>query len=60
MLTVISGIEAEAEGELYIKGASMFSKYYNRPEATKEAFTTIKGDRWFKTGKNFRHSNFVF
>ena len=34
-------------GELQVKGPSVFSNYYNNPQATKEAFTE---DGWFKTG----------
>jgi len=35
------------DGELYIKSATMFKEYYNKPEKTKEEFTE---DGWFKTG----------
>ena len=34
-------------GEILVKGPSVFNEYWNKPEATKEAFTT---DGWFKTG----------
>ena len=34
-------------GEILIKGPSVFQEYWNKPEATKEAFTD---DGWFKTG----------
>eukprot|EP00128_Syssomonas_multiformis_P006525 Colp12_sorted_trinity150504_noHs@5348 len=36
-----------SEGELQIKGPSVFQEYWGRPEATKEIFTD---DGWFKTG----------
>ncbi|XP_067392823.1 malonate--CoA ligase ACSF3, mitochondrial-like [Emydura macquarii macquarii] len=35
------------EGELFVKGPTVFREYWNRPEETKEAFTP---DGWFKTG----------
>ncbi len=34
-------------GEIQVKGAHVFLEYWNKPEATKQAFTE---DRWFKTG----------
>ena len=34
-------------GEIQIKGATVFSEYWERPEATAEAFTP---DGWFRTG----------
>ena len=34
-------------GEILIKGPSVFEEYWNKPEATKDAFTD---DGWFKTG----------
>ena len=33
-------------GEIHLRGANVFSGYWNRPEATQEAF----GDGWFRTG----------
>ena len=35
-------------GELYVRGPTVFSQYWNKPEASKESFTP---DGWFKTGK---------
>lgn len=35
------------EGELLVKGDSVFKEYYNKPEATKREFTP---DKYFKTG----------
>ena len=34
-------------GEILIKGPSVFEEYWNKPDATQEAFTE---DGWFKTG----------
>ncbi|XP_067929239.1 malonate--CoA ligase ACSF3, mitochondrial-like [Watersipora subatra] len=34
-------------GELYVRGPTVFSQYWNKPEASKESFTP---DGWFKTG----------
>eukprot|EP00058_Branchiostoma_floridae_P008654 XP_002594142.1 hypothetical protein BRAFLDRAFT_73563 [Branchiostoma floridae] len=43
---VSPGME-EQEGELLVKGPGVFKQYWNRPDATTEAFTP---DGWFKTG----------
>ncbi|NWI20942.1 ACSF3 synthetase, partial [Crypturellus soui] len=43
---VTPGLEGQ-EGELLVKGPSVFREYWNRPKETKEAFTP---DGWFKTG----------
>ncbi|XP_062327244.1 malonate--CoA ligase ACSF3, mitochondrial isoform X1 [Osmerus eperlanus] len=40
------GLEGK-EGELRVRGACVFQKYWNKPQETKESFTT---DGWFKTG----------
>ncbi|XP_037371637.1 malonate--CoA ligase ACSF3, mitochondrial isoform X2 [Talpa occidentalis] len=37
----------EKEGELLVRGPSVFREYWDKPEATKGAFTP---DGWFKTG----------
>ncbi|MGB5323994.1 MAG: AMP-binding protein [Pseudomonadales bacterium] len=39
-------LKTAASGELLIRGPSVFSTYYNNPQATEESF---EGD-WFKTG----------
>ncbi|XP_007468506.1 PREDICTED: acyl-CoA synthetase family member 3, mitochondrial [Lipotes vexillifer] len=43
---VTPGFE-EKEGELLVRGPSVFREYWDKPEETKTAFTS---DGWFKTG----------
>nr|XP_060644396.1 malonate--CoA ligase ACSF3, mitochondrial [Anolis sagrei ordinatus] len=43
---VTPGLENK-EGELFVKGPTVFREYWNKPTETKEAFTP---DGWFKTG----------
>ncbi|XP_075795967.1 malonate--CoA ligase ACSF3, mitochondrial isoform X1 [Pelodiscus sinensis] len=43
---VTPGLDGK-EGELFVKGPTVFREYWNRPEETKAAFTP---DGWFKTG----------
>ncbi|PVD21038.1 hypothetical protein C0Q70_19204 [Pomacea canaliculata] len=50
------GYEGEA-GELLVKGPSVFHRYWNRPEATQDAFTP---DGWFKTGDTVAVENGVY
>lgn len=39
------------EGELWVRGPSVFPRYHERPEATAAAFATdARGVRWFRTG----------
>ncbi|QTL06207.1 acyl--CoA ligase [Aquabacter sp. L1I39] len=38
------------EGEMVVRGKGIFRGYYNRPDATREAFL----DGWFRTGDVFR------
>ncbi|KAG8508155.1 Acyl-CoA synthetase family member 3, mitochondrial [Galemys pyrenaicus] len=47
---VTPGLE-EKEGELLVRGPSVFREYWGRPEATRTAFTP---DGWFRTGPS-RH-----
>lgn len=37
------------QGELLVKGPTMFKEYWKNPSATKSSFTK---DGWFKTGKD--------
>ncbi len=37
-------------GELWIAGPSVFARYEDRPEATRDAFVEDANERWFKTG----------
>eukprot|EP00106_Octopus_bimaculoides_P010508 XP_014777950.1 PREDICTED: acyl-CoA synthetase family member 3, mitochondrial-like [Octopus bimaculoides] len=55
--TVVSpGMESE-QGELYVRGPNVFSEYFQRPDATKRAFTK---DGWFKTGDTAIYENGVY
>lgn len=47
VLQVTPGFK-EKEGELLVRGPSVFREYWGRPEETKKAFTS---DGWFKTGR---------
>ena len=40
-------LEAGEQGELELRGPSLFCEYFGNPEATQEAFTA---DGWFRTG----------
>lgn len=43
---VKAGLEGK-EGELLVRGSSVFQKYWNKPQETADTFTE---DGWFKTG----------
>ena len=43
-------LAANEVGEILIAGPQIFLGYWNRPEATKEAFVTLEGVEYFRTG----------
>ncbi|XP_064414419.1 malonate--CoA ligase ACSF3, mitochondrial isoform X3 [Latimeria chalumnae] len=53
---VTPGLE-EKEGELQVKGPSVFQEYWNKPQETREAFTV---DGWFKTGDTAVYKDGVY
>ncbi|NWX93270.1 ACSF3 synthetase, partial [Nothoprocta pentlandii] len=53
---VTPGLEGQ-EGELFVKGPSVFREYWNRPKETKEAFTP---DGWFRTGDTAAYRDGVY
>ncbi|XP_067158453.1 malonate--CoA ligase ACSF3, mitochondrial [Apteryx mantelli] len=53
---VTPGLEGQ-EGELFVKGPSVFREYWNRPKETKDAFTP---DGWFKTGDTAAYKDGVY
>uniref|UniRef100_UPI0037E8AE23 malonate--CoA ligase ACSF3, mitochondrial n=1 Tax=Semicossyphus pulcher TaxID=241346 RepID=UPI0037E8AE23 len=50
------GLEGK-EGELLVRGPSVFKEYWNKPEATRESFTD---DGWFKTGDTAVYKDGVY
>ncbi len=46
-ITSLSPSLKKCSGEILVKGGNLFSQYWGREDATKEAFTT---DGFFKTG----------
>ncbi|XP_065601380.1 malonate--CoA ligase ACSF3, mitochondrial isoform X1 [Cyrtonyx montezumae] len=53
---VTPGLEGQ-EGELLVRGNSVFHKYWNRPKETREAFTA---DGWFRTGDTAAYRDGVY
>ncbi len=43
-------LPAGEAGEILIRGPQVFLGYWNRPEASAEAFVEIDGKRWFRSG----------
>ncbi len=37
-------------GELVVKGPQIMKGYWNRPKETEEAFLTLEGEKWLRTG----------
>lgn len=44
---LLPGAKEPVSGDLQVRGENVFKDYWNRPEVTKESFTS---DGWFKTG----------
>ncbi|XP_057242543.1 malonate--CoA ligase ACSF3, mitochondrial isoform X1 [Malurus melanocephalus] len=53
---VTPGLEGQ-EGELLVRGPSVFREYWNRPKETMEAFTP---DGWFRTGDTAAYQDGVY
>lgn len=50
------GLEGK-EGELLVRGPSVFREYWNKPQETRESFTS---DGWFKTGDTAFYKDGVY
>ncbi|XP_062845622.1 malonate--CoA ligase ACSF3, mitochondrial isoform X2 [Trichomycterus rosablanca] len=50
------GLEGR-EGELQVRGSSVFQEYWNRPQETQDSFTE---DGWFKTGDTATYKDGVY
>uniref|UniRef100_A0A3Q2ZDA2 Acyl-CoA synthetase family member 3 n=1 Tax=Kryptolebias marmoratus TaxID=37003 RepID=A0A3Q2ZDA2_KRYMA len=50
------GLEGK-EGELLVRGPSVFKEYWNKPQETRESFTD---DGWFKTGDTVIYKDEVY
>uniref|UniRef100_A0A8C1KVE0 Malonate--CoA ligase ACSF3, mitochondrial n=1 Tax=Cyprinus carpio TaxID=7962 RepID=A0A8C1KVE0_CYPCA len=53
---VKAGLEGK-EGELLVRGSSVFQKYWNKPQETADTFTE---DGWFKTGDTALYRDGVY
>uniref|UniRef100_A0A669DVR8 Malonate--CoA ligase ACSF3, mitochondrial n=1 Tax=Oreochromis niloticus TaxID=8128 RepID=A0A669DVR8_ORENI len=53
---VRAGLEGK-EGELLVRGPSVFKEYFNKPQETRESFTD---DGWFKTGDTAVYKDGVY
>lgn len=43
-------VEPGVTGEIIMRGEQIFQGYWNRPEATEEAFVEVDGERFFRSG----------
>ncbi len=43
-------VECGVTGEIIMRGEQIFQGYWNRPEATEEAFVVVDGERFFRSG----------
>ncbi|PFX30598.1 Acyl-CoA synthetase family member 3, mitochondrial [Stylophora pistillata] len=53
----VSSCNEGREGELQVRGPSVFKCYWNKPDATRETFTE---DSWFKTGDTAAYTDRVY
>jgi malonyl-CoA/methylmalonyl-CoA synthetase len=48
-------VPAGEVGELLVSGPNVSAGYWQRPDATADAYITIGGKRWFRSGDSFRY-----
>lgn len=49
-LDTLEEVDPGVTGEIVVQGQQLFQGYWNRPEATAEAFVDVGGKRFFRTG----------
>lgn len=49
-LDTLEEVGPDVTGEIIVQGEQLFQGYWNRPEATEEAFVELDGKRFFRTG----------
>jgi len=47
---IVAGDRDADEGELWVRGPSVFAGYFGKDDATRDAFVPDAGGAWFKTG----------